>query len=164
MRDFSLLGFIEHLAVIGAEVVHAEHHALQRGAEIIEKEAKASVGTYQPQSGPFAEWDELAQSTQDERAKLGFPENEPELRTGEMAASIEHTIIEDGREAEIGSDSQVLEWQELGTARMPPRSILGGAAARKADDVANVIGSEVVTALVGSQVHLGRLAITGSEE
>jgi len=159
MREFTLLGFVEHLAVIGAEVVEAEHHALEHAAKLVEAEAKASVGTYQAQAGPFAAWEDLAESTQEERGRLGYPEDEPELRTGEMRDSIEHTVLAHAKEAEVGSDSQILEWQELGTTKMPPRSILGGAAARKADEVADVIGGRVYAALVGGQVFQRRLPI-----
>lgn len=158
MKEFSILGFVEHLAVMAAEMVVVEHEALERAAEVIEHEAKESVGHYQEQSGPFAAWDPLAEATMADRAAKGFPEDEPELRTGEMRDSIEHVVI--GHEAEIGSNSEILEWQELGTAKMPPRSVLGGAAARKADAVSAEIGREVVAALVGDEVFQKRLAIT----
>lgn len=157
MKEFSLLGFIGELAAIAAEVTIAEHEALERGAEIIEAEAKASIGQYQPQSGPFAEWPELAEATKDDRARQGYPENEPELRSGAMRDSIEHAVV--GREAHIGSDSEILEWQELGTSRMPPRSILGGAAARKADEAVEAMEGPIVAALVGAEVHQRRLPI-----
>jgi hypothetical protein len=157
MREFSLLGFIEHIAVVAVEVVHAEQHALERGAQIIEKEAKDSLGHYQPQSGPFDAWDELADFTKDDRLKQGYPEDEPELRSGRMGGTIEHTVMP--HQAEIGSDDEILEMQELGTEHMPPRSILGGAAARKADEVAELLGEEVVAALIGAEVFQGRLAI-----
>lgn len=158
MKEFSILGFVEHLAVMAAEMVVVEHEALERAAEVIEHEAKESAGHYQEQSGPFAAWDPLAEATMADRTAKGFPEDEPELRTGEMRDSIEHVVI--GHEAEIGSNSEILEWQELGTAKMPPRSILGGAAARKADAVSAEIGREVVAALVGDEVFQKRLAIT----
>ncbi len=159
MKEFSLLGFIEHAALMAVEVVAAEHHALEHAAELVEAEAKASVGHYQAQSGPFAAWAELADATKDDRVAQGFPANEPELRTGELRDSIEHTVT--GHEAEIGSDSEVMEYHELGTAKMPPRSILGGAAARKADQVAEIFGAEVVGVLASGQLGLSMGAIGG---
>ena len=159
MREFSLLGFVEHIGRIGAEMVVVEHDALERAAVIVDREAKRSVGHYQAQAGPFAAWEDLAESTQQDRAAHGYPDNEPELRTGEMRDSIEHVVH--GREADIGSNSEILEWQELGTAKMPPRSILGGAAVRKAPAVAHEIGESVVMALVGEDVHNRRLGIEG---
>lgn len=158
-EEFSILGFVAHLGVMGASMVAHEVHGLERAVKIVEDEAKSSLGTYQGQSGPFAGWDELATSTKEDRAAQGYPDNEPELRSGEMGASIEHTIITPGREAEVGSNSEILEWQELGTSKMPPRSIIGGAAARKEHAVAEALGNSVIAALIGEEVHQGQLPI-----
>jgi len=160
MNEMSLLAFAAHLSAIGADMAHGDHDAMDRAARIVEDEAKASAGSYQGQSGPFAAWAELADSTKADRAHQGFPENEPELRTGEMRDSIERTVLPSGREAEVGSDSQVLEWQELGTATMPPRSILGGAAARVETEVAEVLAGGFLSELVGGEVYQGRLRIS----
>jgi hypothetical protein len=147
LKEFSLLGFAEHLGVLAAEMVVAEHEGLERAATIIEREAKASVGHYQDAAGPFVAWAELADATKADRLHQGFPENEPELRTGALRDSIEHKVGE--KEAEVGSDSPIMEYQELGTIRIPPRSILGGAAARKGEEAAEAIGQDVFLALVG---------------
>lgn len=154
--EFTIPGFVQHLAVIAVEVVHAEREAIDKALEIVQTEARDSLGTYQPQSGPFAAWAPLAEATKEDRVRQGFPEDEPEKRTGALGESIERTVFPSGREGETGSDSPVMEWQELGTSKMPPRSIMGGAAARKADEVAEVIGGRVYAALVGSSVA-GRL-------
>lgn len=156
MRNFSLLGFIEHAAVMAAEVVIAEHEALEKGAEIVEKEAKDAIGVYQTQAGPFAAWAELADATKADRVARGYSENDPELRTGDLRDSIEHTVL--GHEAHIGSDSEIMVFQELGTATMPARSILGGAAVRKGPEVAMIAGSEVVAALIGGSAGSVRIS------
>lgn len=155
--DFTLDGFISHLGSMATSVDAQIEHDLERAIVVIEAEAKASLGTYQEQSGPFAGWEELAESTKADRVAQGFPENEPELRTGELRDSYEHTVS--GLEAETGSNSPIAEWQELGTSRMPPRSILGGAAVRKSGEVVQILGEGYVSALVGQEVHLGRLEI-----
>jgi len=160
MADFSILEFVAKLGEMGAELVLVEVEALERGALIIEKEAKASVGTYQNDSPPFAGWAQLADFTMADRVAQGFPEDEPELRTGRMRDTIEHKVNAWLKEADIGSDDEILEWQELGTVHMPPRSILGGAAARKADEIAETIGSDINAVLIGDEVHLGRMKIT----
>lgn len=147
MREYSLLGFVEQVAAISAEVAMAEHECLERGARIVEKEAKDAVGEYQARSGPFAAWAPLADATKEDRERQGFPADEPELRTGELRDSIEHVVI--GREAHIGSNSDVMVWQELGTSKMPARSILGGAAFRKEHEVVREIGETVVASLTG---------------
>jgi hypothetical protein len=61
--------------------------------------------------------------------------------------------------AEVGSNSDIMVYQELGTAHIPPRSILGGAAARKEDEVVKVLGSGVIAALIGEKVFRGSLPI-----
>lgn len=162
MKEFSLFGFVEHLPKLVAEVALAEHEGLEHAAKIVEREAKESVGHYQPQSGPFVAWAELADSTKDDRERLGFPADEPELRAGALRDSIQHTVETHPLSesvAEIGSDSEVMVFQELGTSNMPPRSILGGAAARKEREVVDVLGDAVVAALIGEEVHLDRLQI-----
>lgn len=148
MSEFTLAGFIEHLAVMQAEIVIEEDHALRHAAEIVQEEAKKSVGEYQPQSGPFAAWAPLAETTKEDRVRQGFPGDEPELRTGELRDSIETAILVRGREAEIGSNSDVMVYQELGTSKMPPRSILGGAAARVEQEVVQVLGDGAIAALL----------------
>lgn len=158
-REFSLLGFIQHLSVMAAEVVVAEHEGLERAARIIEAEAEAEIGHYQEQAGEFEAWQELAESTKDERVKLGFTENDPLLRDGsKIKDTIEYTVGD--KEAEVGTNSQEAEWAELGTSKMPPRSFLGGAAVRKGPEAARAIGMDVVTALVGEEVFEGRLPIS----
>jgi hypothetical protein len=157
MREFGLIGFVEHLGAIAVEMVTVESEALERAAILVEAEAKAAIGEYQDQAGPFAAWPELAEATKSDRAKQGYPDNEPELRTGALRDSIEHKVA--GHEAQIGSDSEIMEWQELGTDRMPARSILGGAAFRKSKEVAAELGESVHLALIGEEVHKGRLAI-----
>ncbi len=158
LKEFSIEGFVGHLAVVAAEMALAEHEALERGALIIETEAKDEFGTYQDQAGQFQAWAELAESTKSDRVNQGYSDDEPLLRRGDTRDSIEHKVI--GREAHIGSDSQVLELLELGTSKMPPRSTLGGAAFRKTDEVVKEIGSGVVATLVGEEVLGGRLPIT----
>ncbi len=160
MREFSLVGFVEHLAAMTIEIEHETQEGLEEAARIVEREAKAEIGTYQPEAGEFAAWAELADATKDDRVKQGYTENDPLLRDGTMRDSIEHMVI--GHTAHIGSDSAIAEYQELGTARIPARSFLGGAAFRKAPEVAEVIGSHFVTALVGEGVVNGRLDIPRS--
>lgn len=162
MADFTLTSFAAHLAAISVEVEHRTHEGLEHAAVLVETEAKDEIGHYQDQAGPFQAWQELADSTKEDRARSGFAENDPLLRTGEMRDSIEHKVI--GKTAYIGTDSQIAEYQELGTGRIPPRSFLGGAAFRKSHEVAEIIGGRFVSALVGHEVAGGSLAIVHSAQ
>jgi len=52
--------------------------------------------------------------------------NTPLLETGELRASIEWNST--GNEGHVGSNNDKAVWHELGTAKIPPRSFLMGAA------------------------------------
>jgi hypothetical protein len=158
MKEFgSIEAFVAQLVTITAEMEAAELHILEKGAEMVEKRAKEKVGEYQPQTGPFIAWPELAESTKADRAKQGYPEDEPLLRSGEMRDSIEHTV---GRhEALIGSNSDIMVYQELGTQHIPPRSVLGGAMIDTLPQILDMSGRMVVAALVGEKVFQGSMPL-----
>ncbi|MCQ8279863.1 hypothetical protein NFI95_15570 [Acetobacteraceae bacterium KSS8] len=162
MNEFSLAGFAAHLAEITVEAEHETRYGLEEAARIVEAEAKAEIGTYQGQAGPFDPWAELADATKADRVRQGFTENDPLLRTGEMRDSIEHTV--QGKTAYVGTDNQIAVYQELGTERIPPRSFLGGAAFRKAPEVAEIIGGRFIAALTGQAIPSGSLHIPHSGE
>ena len=134
-----------------AERVQLEQSAaLKKAALIVQKEARSEIGDYQPDKGPFAAWAELADSTQKDRAAKGFPDNEPLLRTGALRDSIEHTV-KSHHEAEVGSDSLIAVYQELGTNHIPPRSFLGGAAFTKSHEVKALLGHSVIATIMGKK-------------
>jgi hypothetical protein len=152
MRTFSLHSAPAMFATMLAEI-HAEtHHALERAARLVEKEAKAEIGDYQGAAGPFAAWAPLAERTIEDRVRKGFTPDDPLLRTGTLRDSIGHSVEVHGiasGHAVVGSDSDIAVWQELGTVNMPARSFLGGAAVRKTPQVIHIIGAGVVQGLVG---------------
>ena len=135
----------------------AEQRALEQAARLVERRAKAKIGEYQDAAPPFAAWASLADSTVADRERQGYPGDEPLLRTGQLRDSIGH-MVRDGV-AYVGSDSDIAVYQELGTVHIPPRSFLGGAAAESTDEVQEIVGGEVVSALVGRDVVGGRLSI-----
>lgn len=141
--------------VLAAEVMR-QHKALDRGAAVIQKEAKAIIGNYQDAEPPFAPWAELADSTKEDRLRQGYTENDPLLRSGELRDSVERKVLDESHAA-VGSDSDVAVYQELGTATIPPRSFLGMAAVRKGEQVAQIIGEGVTQALVGQKVFGGSI-------
>jgi phage gpG-like protein len=162
MPDMSLMQFIGHLAMFDARLEEATHKGLERAAIIVEKEAKRLIGHDEnPAAGPFPAWQELADSTKEEKERLGYfgvvSEYDSLLRTGEMRDSIEHKV--EGHEAAVGSNDDKAVWQELGTDKIPPRSFLGAGAFRKEDAVHEVLGSAVVVALVGKDIEV--LSSTG---
>lgn len=128
---------------------------LDRAARLLEREAKREFGTYQDGAGPFADWPELAESTKDDRVAKGFTENDPLLRTGGLRDSIEHET--DDWEAVVGSTSDIMPYQEFGTATIPPRPVLGIALYRRADKIAEMIGGFAVRGLIGTDPVHGSL-------
>lgn len=137
--------FLVHLAEAQLAVHVATHRALDRAAAIVERDAKQQIGDYQPEAGPFNAWPELADSTKQDRVNKGFSENDPLLRTGELRDSISRQV--QGSEAAVGSTSDVMVYQELGTDRIPPRPVLGPAALKNKDRIEKVLGDAVVHAL-----------------
>jgi hypothetical protein len=158
MPEMSLLGFMGHLASFEARLKHTLETDFKRVAVLVEAEAKKELGTYQSEGGPFAAWAELADATKQDRVKQGFSENEPGLRTGEMRDSIHHASDHEG--AAIGSDDDKLVWFELGTSKQPPRSVLGMAVVHEEQQIVEILGGSVVSALVGKDVVGGQLKIT----
>lgn len=142
MGKFSLLEFAAFATELVVEIDHAKAAALEKAAKIIEKEAKRVIGTYD------YEWPQLAERTQEERARLGFSENEPLLRTGELRDSISTNIVKRGEEATIGSSLKRAIYQELGTATIPPRSFLVQAAVHKEKEIYEKTGARVTTTIV----------------
>jgi phage gpG-like protein len=148
MKEFnSLAAFASHLLAVEAAEVLALHHGLKAVAKAIEATAKAEIGHYQPAVGPFQAWPELADSTKADRVRQGFSENDPLLRTGEMRDSISHEVS--GLEAVIGSDSDVMVWQELGTKTIPPRPVLGPAALLNEEKIKEILGKAAARGLLG---------------
>jgi phage gpG-like protein len=148
-RDFKSLG---EFAFFLGELVVAEreacHHGLERSARLVEKTAKEKLGHEQ------GNWPPLAQSTLDDKESKGYPTPSPLLRDGEMQGSIEHHVAD--LEAEVGSNSQIAVWQELGTSKMPARSFLASSAIEKEREVVEIIGEDVMLVMGGEAKSGGR--------
>lgn len=128
MKQFNSLGaFAAHLTRLAAEGPAVTYHVTDTAGAIIEKDAKARIGYYQSAIGPFPAWAPLAESTEAAKARMGAPPNAPLLATGEMYASIDHSMEAIDRTV-IGSRDEKMVYHEYGTARIPPRPVLGPAA------------------------------------
>ena len=155
-REISFAEFAALFAELTVGADHLQREALEVGAKVIEKEAKRVIGTYD------YGWPELAESTQDERASLGYEPDEPLLRDGTLRESIEHKVVS-AHEAQIGSDLDVAVYQELGTSTIPPRPFLSGAAAAKGQEVADKIGKIIVEGTFAGEAAIsGLLTADGS--
>lgn len=147
MEFSSMEHFAGHLAHLAAAETLALHKGLEKCAMLVEKTAKAEIGTYQTAAGPFQDWAELADVTQEERERLGFTPNDPLERSGELGESITHET--ELLEAVIGSTSPVMEYMEFGTPTTPPRPVLGPAMFRNKEKIRKIIGGAAISGLVG---------------
>jgi len=112
--------------------------ALNAAADIVLERARSEPGEYQRGAGPFPSWQPLAQSTLDDKARGGWPSPSPLLRTGEMAASYEKSV--GATVAYVGSNDDKAVWQEFGTSKIPPRSVIGIAGARSESEIHALTG------------------------
>lgn len=111
------------------------------GCKIVQRAAKGMLGTPQP----F--WAPLKPETIAHKAKG----DTPLLETGERKRSIEMTApIREGNTVYgyVGSNSMVAVYQELGTSRIPLRSLLASAAAGKEREIVEMAGRLVYGAMV----------------
>lgn len=152
-RHFNSLGaFALHLVELEVGIAESLHLGLERVAKHIEKTAKAEFGVYQNEQGSFPAWPELADSTKDDRARLGYTENDPLLRSGELRDTIGHEVH--GLEAVIGSTDEKMVFHEFGTSKMPARPVLGPAAFTSKSAIEKLVGAALVAGLIGKdQIH-----------
>jgi HK97 gp10 family phage protein len=153
MMEFeSVALFAEHLLTLEVAIEATTHRALEKAARVVEKDAKGQIGTYQDAVGPFQDWALLADSTEAEKARLGYPADAPLLRDGTLRDSIEHEV--EGNEAVIGSKSDVAEYQEFGTKTIPPRPFMGPAVFKNKEKIQRILGEALVEGLIGgAKVH-----------
>lgn len=148
MKEFSSFGaFAKHLEKLALEGPAVTHHILDKSAEEMQKTAQGMIGEYQDAVGPYPAWEELADSTKAERARLGYSENDPGYRSGEMQRSVQRHVEAD--EAAVGSNDQHLVWFDQGTTKQPPRAVLGAAAIHSKPRVTKIIGTTMFAWLAG---------------
>ena len=122
----SFNNFYKHIEKINSKHVEYTKLALIFSAEILEKEAKDKIAHPQNSEGQFKAWEELAESTKKDKERSGYVINadyNPLYRTGELKDSI-HAMSE-GNYLFLGSKSEIMKFQEFGTAYIPPRSVIG---------------------------------------
>lgn len=153
MKEFkSLTAFGEFMAITPLAIAAELKRGLEMSAKAIEETAKAEIGKYQPEVGPFPEWPELAESTQAERERLGYTPNDPLLRTGDLRDSIKREV--GNLEAVIGSESDIAAYQEFGTDKIPARPFMGPAAFHNKNKIAAVLGAATVSGMFGGgRIH-----------
>lgn len=113
--------------------------AIEEAAKLIQQEATDEVGVYQ------TGWAQLADSTEQQKARKGYPANAPLLATGQLKNSFEYNVS--GLNATIGSNDRTIKYHEFGTSKMPPRPVLLTSVTKKKDEIINLIGSHTANYL-----------------
>lgn len=115
------------LLTSAAAANEAEGEGVLKACRLVQKTAKSYIGHYDHPGN----WAQLAEATQADRVRQGFPANEPLLRTGDLRDSIQvDAPHRNGAEVfgYVFSNSPVARYQELGTVSIPPRPFLSTAA------------------------------------
>lgn len=151
--EFKSLGALAlHMASQEVALLASLHAGLEKCARKVEKTAQDEIGHYQTGIGPFPAWAELADSTEEQKSKNGYPAGAPLLASGEMQGSITHTTHM--LEAVIGSTDEKMVYHEFGTPKMPARPVMGPAILRNKEYIRRVLGMATVTGLIGgSAIH-----------
>lgn len=156
MKEFrSLADFANHLTRLAAVAPTVTNHMVEQAAEKVEKVAKSEIGHYQQSVGPFPAWAQLQPETEAEKRRLGYKQNAPLERTGEMRDSISHES--QGNEAVVGSTDEKMVWHEQGTVHIPPRPVLGPAGIRGMADMQARFAATVAAWLGGRSWRKPRL-------
>jgi hypothetical protein len=142
-KVFSLLGFIAELPAIERDLHMSGPKIIEQACKIVQAKAKGAIGRN------HNEWAPLKPETLDEKQKHGFKTPAPLLRTGALRDSIQWTTSASGMEGAVGSDSPVAVAQELGTARIPPRSFLVSSAISSEDKIHRMAAATTIAALSG---------------
>jgi hypothetical protein len=139
--------FALHLMERATEHVIIMGKSLERAAKQVEKTAKAEIGEYQNAVGPWLEWEQLADSTEVEKRRLGYPEDAPLLRDGTLQESYSHEVL-NWHEAIVGTPDPVGLYHEIGTKNMPPRPVLGPAVTRNEKLIKRVLAEGFLETLI----------------
>ena len=151
MREFSSLSaFTEHLASLEVEVRPAQHKALGTALVILEKDMREQIGHYQGQAGPHPAWAPLAESTEEEKARLGYPTDAPLLRSGDLHDSFTHE--QQGDEGIVGSTDPKMVYHEAGTSRMPPRPVVAPALFKNRKKIESLLGDATFEVIKGGGI------------
>lgn len=147
LRTFtSFAQFAQHLTVREQIIANELRESLHVVTKAIQKTARDELGHYQDAIGPFVEWEELADSTKQDRVSQGFTENDPLLRSGELRDSIQREVV--GLDGYVGSEKDEAVYMELGTTKAPPRAFLGPAVYHQEGLIRSELGGALVRGLL----------------
>lgn len=129
MKQFhSLDSFHRHLEILIKTYKVREIKTAEFVGHELVKEARDKIGHSNEGAGRFKDWAPLAESTLADKQRKGYIfnyEGNPLYRTGELRDSIHSVYNPPLRRLVLGSDSEIMVYQELGTRHIPARSVIG---------------------------------------
>jgi hypothetical protein len=160
MKEYKSFGALARAFERAAgELEGAYATVMEAGALIVEATAKAEFGHYQRDDmGPNGAWEELQDATKqahlqaivDGDAAPDAGMNTPLLVKGELREKVHHET--EPKSFVVGSESKIMEYQELGTPRgIPPRPVLSTALYRDAEVVVHLVGQAVEDTLASKK-------------
>ncbi len=145
-----LEAFAAHMIALTVAMKLANRQALKDAAALIKKDASAQIGHYQDAVGAYPEWAPLAESTEEQKARLGAPADAPLERFGDLKKSFASTL--EGEDSVIvGSTDPVMDYHEFGTSKMPPRPVIGPALYKNLEKIERIFAGRAVQALIAGQ-------------
>lgn len=144
---------IAHTVKVAALCDEAVHEGLEGVTSKLLSDTRATFGHYQEGAGPFGAWPELAERTKADRVALGFSENDPLMRSGELRDSY-YKLVQ-GMEGGVGSDLGKALGMEIGDPikNIPARSTIGLTFARTEKRLFEEMGLPVDALLIQGAVR-----------
>jgi|GEM_PF-6223993 phage gpG-like protein len=133
-----LTGIVEHME--GGDAIH---NALEKIGEHLEKKAKEKIGNYQ------WGWAKLEQSTEEAKARMGYPTNAPLLASGDLRESIGHEV--EDHSVIIGAKDEVMKYHEFGTEHIPPRPVFQSLAAENNEFIQHEAQKAMASSMKGKK-------------
>lgn len=137
----SLRAFTTHLKHVLENYPKREKALLDITGRFVTKIAKSYIGHLQDT------WPELAEATKEEKERLGYGNAsndwQPLLREGDLRDSIGYFVSP--HKVHVGSVSEIMIYQELGTNRIPPRPVLGLAMYKEKIKIQKALGNFLIS-------------------
>jgi HK97 gp10 family phage protein len=144
-------GAANYLRRLALESHEVTAHIAELAGVLVEARAKGIIGHYQPRLDQWTAWAQLKPSTEEHKARMGYPANAPLEASGAMRDSIKHAVQAGflGATVVVGTDDMKMVYHEFGTEKMPPRPVLGPAMYGSLKDIEHIAGLTVSTFLAG---------------
>lgn len=150
----SPLKFADHLMKAATVELIAINNGLHEASNLIAADAWKQIGHLQEAVPPYPAWEELAESTKEQKERLGYGDEgndwQPLLREGNLRDSIGYEVNMPGLYAIVGSKSKIAAFQEFGTSRgIPPRPFIGTAFYKNKEMIAQIFGKAIYYGIAG---------------